>query len=129
MTFKLFDYVDLSGKNSFKKWTEGLQVTQKAKLNEKLDKLAQHGNSLYPHMLTDTKVSGIQKLRVKGNVQLRPLLCKGPVDVLGEFTLLFGAKEVSSKLVPKDAEDKAKDIKAEVKKDPVNRRKDHERVT
>lgn len=129
MAFKLFDYVNPAGENSFKEWTEGLQVTQKAKLNEKLDKLAIHGDELHPQILSDTDTPGIQKIRVHGNVQLRPLLCKGPIDVDGEYTLLIGAKEVGFKLIPKGVEKKAKSRKVEVKLDPVNRRKDHERVS
>ena len=39
MVFALYDYVSESGTNEFKDWTEGLQSKERAKLNEKLDKL------------------------------------------------------------------------------------------
>ena len=129
MTYALFDYVKENGDNDFRLWTEGLQIKERAKLNEKLDKLATYGDELYPHLLTDTDVPGIQKLRVKGNVQLRPLLCRGPVFVGKEYTLLFGAKEVGGKLQPANAPTKAGDRKAQVKANPQSRRKLHERVT
>lgn len=58
-------------------------------------------------MLTDTSTPGIQKLRVKGNVQLRPMLCKGPIHNDSEFTLLIGAIERDSCLSPDKADEKA----------------------
>jgi hypothetical protein len=129
MLFDLFDYVNANGVNEFKKWTQDLQKPQRAKLNEKLDKLAQHGDDLHPNMLTDTSVPGIQKLRVKGNVQLRPLLCKGPVNIHSEYTLLMGAKEVGDKWLPKNAPTTADGKKSAVVANSTKRRKLHERVT
>jgi hypothetical protein len=48
--------------------------------------------------------SHIYKLKVRGEKALRPLLCKGPLDMDGEFTFLLGAIEVNSQL-DEDAED------------------------
>lgn len=128
MPYLIFDYVNLQGVNEFKQWTTDLEKAQRAKLNEKIDKLEIYGDALYPEMLTGTPVAGISKLRAKGNVQLRPLLCKGPVDVSKEYTLLMGAKEVGSKWVPKGAPQSANTKKQAVIADPENRRKKHERV-
>lgn len=129
MPFLIFDYKNKHGLNEFKEWTLGLEKPQRAKLNEKIDKLSLHGDQLYPEMLTGTSVAGIQKLRVKvGNVQLRPLLCKGPVNMQNEYILLMGAKEVGDKWVPKEAPSMAATKKAEVIKDPTKRRIEHERV-
>ncbi|MEK6787939.1 MAG: hypothetical protein AABY68_03200 [Pseudomonadota bacterium] len=129
MTYKLFDYIDASGKNPFKEWTEGLQKRDRAKLNQKLDSLEKHGEGLYPYLLTGSPVAGIQKLRVRGNVELRPMLCHGPIAHDTEFTLLCGATEVGGELEPANAPNKADERKAEVGADPENRRKDHERVS
>ena len=129
MTFELFDYVNIHGVNEFSKWSSSLQKVQLAKLNEKLDALAMHGDALHPHMLTDTHVSGIKKLRVQGNVKLRPLLCNGPADVKNEYTLLKGAKEIGGIWSPAAAPKKANQIKTEVSNDLQNRRKKHERVS
>lgn len=128
MPYLLFDYVNHQGVNEFKEWTGSLEKPQLAKLNEKIDKLEIYGDSLYPEMLTGTPVAGISKLRIKGNVQLRPLLCKGPVDVDKEYTLLKGAKEVGSKWVPKNAPNTANTRKQSVIADPEHRRKKHERI-
>ncbi len=128
MTFELYDYVNSKGVNEFEAWTQSLQKKDRAKLNVKLDMLSKSGEGLFPHVLTGTTTPGIQKLRVKGNVQLRPMLCTGPISVDEEFTLLLGAKEVQSKLVPKDADKIANRRKSEVVNDP-KRRVEHERVS
>lgn len=128
MPFLIYDFVNSNGQNEFKKWTVELQKKQRIKLNEKLDKLEIYGAALYPHMLSGTSVAGIQKLRVRGNVELRPLLCHGPVDVKNEFTLLMGAKEVEDELVPKNAASIADSKKSEVIKEPTKRRTEHEKV-
>jgi hypothetical protein len=128
MPFKLFDYVNPQGENEFKEWTQSLQKPQRAKLNEKLDKLALYGDALYPELLTGSPVAGISKLRIRGNVQLRPLLCNGPVDIKTEYTLLKGAKEVGDKWVPTDAPKTANANKKLVIQEPAYRRMDHERI-
>lgn len=125
--FTLFDYTK-NNKNDIKEWTLGLQKIQRAKLNAKLDMLELHGSELFPHVLTDTPTSGIQKLRVKGNVHLRPMLCKGPVNNEKEFTLLIGATEIGSCFVPDKADEKANERKQIIIKNPT-RRCFHERVT
>ena len=129
MAFTLYDYVNEGGKNEFKAWCENLQTKHRAKLNQKLDALIQYGDGLHPHMLTDTNVPGIKKLRVQGNVKLRPLLCNGPVLVKSEYTLLMGAKEIGDKWSPKKAPESALVKKEAVIADPAKRRKKHERVT
>jgi hypothetical protein len=128
MPYTLFDYVDTAGRNAIKTWTERLQTTDRAKLDERLDKLQKHGDELVPRMLTGTSVAGIQKLRIQGRVQLRPMLCKGPISVTTEYTLLAGATEVGSRLKPNGVEQTALTRKREVIGAPLIRRKSHERV-
>jgi len=129
MTFQLFDYCNPAGENEFKVWTQSLQKPQRAKLNAKLDMLKNNGDNLFPLLLSATDTPGILKLRVKGNVQLRPMLCKGPINIDGEYTLLLGAVEVGGRLVPDRADDVANGLKALVVASPANRRKSHERVS
>ena len=128
MSYELYDYIDGRGTNEFKAWTQSLQKRDRAKLNAKLDMLVKLGPELIPHVLTGTPTPGIQKLRVKGNVQLRPMLCAGPIFIEKEFTLLLGAKEVQSKFVPKDADKIADKNKADIVSDST-RRVRHERVS
>lgn len=129
MKFKLFDYCNPAGENEFKAWTQALQPVQRGKLNAKLDMLKMLGDGLLPVTLTGTDTPGILKLRIKGSVQLRPMLCKGPVDVDEEFSLLVGAIEVGSKLKPPNAAVIADGRKNEIRKYPDNRRVKHERVS
>lgn len=129
MKFEIYDYVDTGGTNEFKSWTEGLQKSERGKLREKIDKLRMHGDDLFPHMLTDSGVPGIHKLRVQGKVKLRPLLCKGPIGIDIEYTMLFGAKEIGDKWSPKSAPDIANTKKKEVAADPTSRRIAHEKVS
>jgi len=126
--FSLFDYIDKNGNNDIKAWTLELEKSQRAKLNAKLDMLERLGTELFPHVLTDTPTPGIQKLRIKGNVQLRPMLCKGPINNENEFTLLIGATERDSRLVPDKADEKANDRKKIIIENP-NRRCLHERIS
>ena len=126
--FALFDYTDENGNNDIKEWTLGLEKRERAKLNAKLDMLALQGSELFPEVLTGTPTPGILKLRVKGNVQLRPMLCKGPINNEKEFTLLIGATERDSRLVPDKVDEKANDRKKIIIENP-NRRCPHERIS
>lgn len=128
MSYKLYDYINSRGKNEFKEWSETLQKEQLGKLNERLDKLKKHGKNLLPEMLSDTERTELKKLKIKSRVQLRPLLCYGPLDMDNEFTLLKGAKEIQFKWKPKNAIEKALRNREEVISDPENRRGPHERV-
>lgn len=128
MAFTLFDYIDAHGANDFAAWSRELQKPQRAKLNAKIDMLRMYGEELVPHVLTDTPVPGIRKLRVKGNVQLRPLLCRGPHNSDSEYTFLMGATERDGDFDPLDAPETADARRAAVAGD-IRRRCDHERVS
>ena len=128
MSFKLHDYVDNNKINDVKEWTKSLEKKDRAKLNAKLDMLTKNGPELFPNILTGTPTPGILKLRVRGNVQLRPMLCSGPISIENEYTLLIGAKEVQSKLDPKNADQTADKRKAEIIND-ATRRIEHERIS
>jgi hypothetical protein len=83
-------------------------------LNQKIDMLERSGAELGPMLLAGPVksrkkgkvVPHIYKLRLNGDRALRPLLCKGPIDMDREFTLLLGAIEINSVLDtdPEDAE-------------------------
>jgi len=127
--FSVYDYINQQGKNEFREWSSKLQKTQRAKLNQYIDKLRFYGESLYPNTLTDSGIPGILKVRITAsNVQLRPLLCRGPIKFGEEYTLLLGAKEVGSEWKPEDAPLKAKQCKDAIVSNPEMRRIVHERV-
>jgi len=144
MTWVLYDYLDDKGINEIKAWTQKLQKKERAKLNAKLDMLEKHGSDLPPGLLSDTKFSHIKEIVIKGQVAVRLMVCRGPIDNNKEFTLLFGAIEKDRKYIPRDALQQAetrrqKIIKAqkkwkevikgrEIVKTPNSRRCLHERV-
>jgi hypothetical protein len=122
MSFLLYDHLEADGTNTIEGWTGNLQSLERGKLNQKLDILRMHGDALIPNTLSPTDEPGILKIRVHGKVQLRPLLCRGPVQPESEYTLLVGAIEKGSELKPKGVLSQAIANKQEVVQDPVNRR-------
>lgn len=129
MLFPLYDYVNIQGRNEFKVWSSRLQKTELAKLNERINKLEIYGESLYPDLPTDSEIPGILKIRITAaRVQLRPLLCRGPVNVGKEYTFLFGAKEKGSKWLPPNAPATAQQNRTIITASPQARRTKHERV-
>lgn len=66
------------------------------------------------------KQKWIYKLKLHGDVQLRPMLCLGPKDRETEWTLLSRAIEKDSKLIPANAADIAEARRQEI----INNRRD-----
>jgi len=128
--WRLFDYKNEKGKNEFADWTLRLQKVHRIKLRAKLDLLIKAGPDLPPKLLAGPIFDHVYKLRIETkNVQLRPILCKGPINNDEEFTLLLGAFEIGGEYDPKDAESIAAQRRMEVISDHNNRRCKHERVT
>jgi hypothetical protein len=97
----LYEFLDPRGQGIIEGWVrqERLQKDARARLNAKLDLLEQSGPDLSSGLLAGTKERHIYKLRVKApKLQLRPLLCRGPLAPDAEFTLLLGAIERNNKL-------------------------------
>lgn len=99
---KLWDFVSARGENVILRWVKDdrLTVRDRAKLNQKLDRLSQ----IEFELAIDTKLlagpiyKDIYKLVIHGDVMLRPMLCRGPFEIDGEYTLLLGAVETGGKL-------------------------------
>lgn len=126
--WKLFYYIDAKGKNAFKEWMSGLDVQLRAKLDMKLDMLMKYGSDLPPQLLSDTSSPHIKKIRINGRVALRPMLCRGPIDMKNEFTLLLGATEKDRKLIPSNADKLAEAIRQKIIADPTRRQQREEVV-
>lgn len=88
------------------------------------------GFDLPPKLLSDTRASGIKKLRFFGlaRIEWRPMLCEGPIGDESAATLLLGAHEKGWELVPPDADHQAAELKEKVKANPSARRRPHERA-
>ena len=127
--YKLYDYLDNRGDNDFASWSLTLQTRDRAKLSQKLRMLENVGSDLPPELLAGPikDYAHIYKMRINGQVALRPLLCKGPINNGQEFTLLKGASEKDRKLIPPNAPAIATTRREEILVDP-KRRCDHVRV-
>jgi len=120
----LYEFLDTRGRGIIAVWIEDerLQTKAIAQLNQKLDLLELSGPDLSPQLLAGTGELHIYKLRVKvPKMQLRPLLCRGPIAPQAEFTLLFGAIERNNSL-PKNALRQAVTNRQTVLDDPKRRR-------
>jgi hypothetical protein len=127
IVIELYDYVDIHGRNIIPIWLieDRISRRDKAKLSQKLDALVRIEPELALHTKLVAKVSkGILKLRVHGEVQLRPMLCRGPIDDHGEYTLLAGAVETGGRL-PAGVMDTAFDRRQHVKQNPGKHRCSH----
>ena len=116
----IYDYVDHRGRNVIEAWIQNLQKPEHARLRAKLDLLHVNGPDLPKDLLSNTPSKHILKIRVNGRVALRPLLCRGPVNMAGrEFTLLLGATEKDRELVPENAVEIAEERRELVIKEPL----------
>ena len=130
MVYTLWDYVDERGVNTIKEWAKGLGA-DKAKFEAKLNMVRVAGFDLAPKLLSDTRSPHIKKLRFFGlaKIQWRPMICKGPISNDSEATVLLGAHEKGSKLIPESADHDAEELRMKVIANPTARRKSHERNT
>jgi hypothetical protein len=127
MAFALYDFLTHDGHNPFKEWTRGLESQELAKLNQKLDMLELYGSDLPPRLFSDTDYPHIKKLRINGRIALRPLLCRGPLNMQAEFTLLLGCRERDGRLVPENGLEIAEQCRSAILTDG-SRRTIHERI-
>jgi hypothetical protein len=124
----LFDYVDLRKSNAIKEWTRGLEKRSLAKLNRKLEILEQTGPDLAPGLLKGTRLRHVDKVKVEGRVSHALLVCRGPIHLQEEMTLLLGVPEKDRKL-PLGSEQKADERRLEVAENALERRCLHERLS
>lgn len=125
MSWIIYEFLNARGRGIIEEWLEGERFQKAAiiRLNQKLDLLEQSGPELSPNLLAGTGKRHIYKLKVKApKMQLRPLLCRGPVSMDTEFTLLLGAVERNNKLLPAAALERAADNRGTILNNPQRRR-------
>lgn len=102
--YSIFDFTNATGTSVIKEWavSEKLQKRDIGQLNQKIDMLRLNGFGLHPNLLSGPiqKQRHVYKLRIHGQRMLRPMLCKGPFSMDGEFTMLIGAIEMNFRLIP-----------------------------
>lgn len=98
-------------------------------MNQRIDILAEKGKDFCPGLAGPLHGSPhLYKIKVIGEVAARLILCKGPIDMEIEYTLLLGAFERDDEL-PDGTIETAESYRKEIIKDPINRRMLHERAT
>lgn len=123
--------MERSGQSAIGVWLTDNCITERdrGQLVQKMDLLAMHGPNLPPGLLAGPikskrnprMQSHVYKLKIHGDKMLRPMLCKGPLDMNTEYTILIGAIEVNSKL-DVDAED------AEIRRNEIIDNPDRRRI-
>lgn len=106
------------------KWVkdERLTARSRAMLNQKFDRLCQMDFQLAvgTKLLAGPIHKHVYKLVIHSDVMLRPMLCKGPINVDAEYTLLLGAVEKGGKL-PAGSKERAESNRETILKDPTRR--------
>lgn len=124
MAWDIYEFLDSQARRVVVRWVRKARIQKKARilLDQKIDLLREHGPDLPPGLLSSGPIDGahLYKLKVRGPVMLRPLLCKGPFSMTEEYTLLQGAIERGGVLPEADIE-KAEENRQELISDP-NRR-------
>ena len=126
MTWILYDYVDARGRNVIADWCRGLQKKDRIRLVKRMDTLAESGHELCPGMAGPLHGSPhLYKIKVNGNVAVRLVFCKGPLNKDREYTFLLGAFEQDDEL-PTGTLETAEERRVEILIYPT-RRCPHER--
>ena len=130
--YAIWDFVSPRGENLILRWAkdENLTKADRARLDQKLDRLAQveFALAVSTKLLNGPLRKEIYKLKVHGQIMMRPLLCRGPFQKEMEYTLLVGAVEKNSKLKPSTCLKEAAANREAVIADG-NRRRRHERFS
>lgn len=126
---KIYEWLDERHKGEVTGWPR-LQPAQRAKLEAKLDMLSNaevdpntKQADLPPQLLVGPGYDGqpfIYKLKVHGNVALRPMICLGPLSD-GEWTVLCRAAEKDNVLTPANAAEIAEQRRQQIRADSTRR--------
>src|SRR5262245_22304412 len=91
----LWDLLDTRGDKVVHQWAkeDRLSKRDRVQFNQKCARLVQMDFSLAitTKLLAGPIIEHIYKLVIHGDVMLRPMLCKGPINNATEYTLLLGA--------------------------------------
>lgn len=115
-----WEHFSQGGRRSLSPWYGKLQKASRSRFDAALD------TPVSRQQKTQKNKAGyaqLRELRVYANPQLRPLLCRGPVDRHGELTFLAPATEKGDRLQPENAVDVAIERYQEVVDDPQRYRR------
>jgi hypothetical protein len=122
--YTLYDFLDHRLKNVILQWVKDDKITMRdrAALNQKIRRLAQmdYQLAIQTRLLAGPIFKHVYKLVIHGDVMLRPMLCRGPIDNEREYTLLLGAVETGGKL-PEGSKQKAESHREVILNDHTRR--------
>ncbi|MGD0011501.1 MAG: hypothetical protein ABSE93_23550 [Terriglobia bacterium] len=124
MSWKIHEFIDERGDRVLATWFRRERVQKKARIlfDQKVDLLVEYGPELPSELLAGPVDTHIYKLKVRAQgTQLRPHLCKGPINNQMEYTFLCGAIERDGVLDPLDVADRAEQNRQLVIADPSRR--------
>src|SRR5277367_1840281 len=100
----IYDFIDAAHGNLIGIWIRTLSRSDRAKFKVKLRYLSdvEYEEAVGGKLLQGPIYEHIYKLKIHGDIMMRPMLCRGPIDNDSEYTLLAGAKEENFALVPED---------------------------
>lgn len=103
--FRIYEFCETGHQSVIRRWldAEAISKRDRGQLVAKMDMLATEGLEFAsvggPVRSKRKRVqSHTYKLIVHGDKMLRPMFCKGPIDMEGEFTFLVGAIEADRTL-------------------------------
>ena len=97
-------------------------------MNKRIDLLETNGKDLCPGLAGPlSKSPHLHKIKINGSVAARLLLCKGPIQMETEYTLLLGAFERDDEL-PEGTLETAESYRQNILRDPKKWRSPHERA-
>ena len=132
--WRVFEFLDGRNRGIVSAWLEHERVPkdQLAAFRAKIDALSSGGPEMVPGLIAGPikqrklGITGIYKMKIKGNkgwVQLRPMLCFGPLARDSNvITMLVGAVEKDQKLIPYDCLKRADGNRRILLNDPARRR-------
>ena len=124
MAWSIYEFLDERGQRVLVIWFRRERIQKKARIlfDQKVDLLAKYGPELPPELLAGPVDGHIYKLKVRARgVQLRPHLCKGPLNNHTEYTFLCGAIERNYELEPRDVVERAERNRRAILDDELRR--------
>lgn len=96
-------------------------------MNNRISLLQNNGHEFCPGLATNLRgFPHLYKIKINGRVAPRLFLCKGPINMELEYTLLLGAFERDDEL-PEGTLETADEYRKQIIADPKGRRSPHER--
>ena len=126
----VYHFITRRGESVIIRWLrkERVSARQRGTMQDKINALESGGEEMVPGLIVGPVAPDIYKMKIKGNrgdVQLRPHLCRGPFSER-EFTLLAGAVEKDRVLRPRDVAKRSQENRTILLENPERRR--HERI-